>query len=249
MYKNTNITAGVLSILGGVGVIATGIGVAKETPKALERKQKAEEKKERPLTKLETLQVFVPSYKWSLTIGGSTILCILGSAVLNKRQQASLSSAVAMSTAYLNKYKDKVKDIYGKIADEEIEDAIKEDKPQELPEEVRFYDLSSAQFITRTREEVLQAEYMLNRHYILCGEATLNDWYKYMNMDPADHGDDLMWCPMGDDDEWIEFVHHQKEDKEGTYIEIEIQTEPYNIDEIYQDGNDREMDMPFNEEE
>ena len=247
MYKNTSITAGLLSVLGGVGVIATGIGVAKETPKANERILRAKEKKERELTKLETIQVLLPSYKWSLVIGGSSILCILGSAVLNKRQQASLSSAVAMSTAYLNKYKDKVKAIYGKIADEEIEDAIKEDKPRELPEEVRFYDLSSAQFITRTREEVLQAEYMLNRHYILCGEATLNDWYKYMDMDSADHGDDLMWCPMGDNDEWIEFVHHQKEDKDGIYIEIEIQTEPYNIDEIYQDGNDREIDIPFNE--
>ena len=247
MYKNTSITAGLLSVLGGVGVIATGIGVAKETPKANERLNRVKEMKERELTTIEKLQVLLPSYKWSIAIGGSSILCILGSAVLNKRQQASLSSAVAMSTTYLTKYKDKVKDIYGKIADKEIEDAINEEPEKEVSEQLRFYDLSSAQFVTRTKTEVLSAEYMLNRHYILCGEATLNDWYRYMEMDPADHGDDLMWCPLGDDDEWIEFIHHQKEDENGAYIEIEIRTEPYNIDEIYQDGNDREIDTPFNE--
>lgn len=247
MHKNTSITAGLLSVLGGVGVIATSIGVAKETPKANERLNQVKEMKERELTTIEKLQVLLPSYKWSIAIGGSSILCILGSAVLNKRQQASLSSAVAMSTTYLTKYKDKVKDIYGKIADKEIEDAINEEPKKEVSEQLRFYDLSSAQFVTRTKAEVLLAEYMLNRHYILCGEATLNDWYRYMEMDPADHGDDLMWCPLGDDDEWIEFIHHQKEDENGAYIEIEIRTEPYNIDEIYQDGNDREIDTPFNE--
>ena len=247
MHKNTSITAGLLSVLGGVGVIATSIGVAKETPKANERLNRVKEMKERELTTIEKLQVLLPSYKWSIAIGGSSILCILGSAVLNKRQQASLSSAVAMSTTYLTKYKDKVKDIYGKIADKEIEDAINEEPEKEVSEQLRFYDLSSAQFVTRTKTEVLSAEYMLNRHYILCGEATLNDWYHYMEMDPADHGDDLMWCPLGDDDEWIEFIHNQKEDENGAYIEIEIRTEPYNIDEIYQDGNDREIDTPFNE--
>mgnify|MGYP005802315235 FL=1 len=94
-----------------------------------------------------------------------------------------------------------------------------------------FYEVQSGTCVEKTLEQVLLAEYHLNRNYILNGEVTLNDWYEYLGLDKTDTGDAAIWTPMDLGDEWIDCKHKKKTTSDGrVYYEISLVTEPYYID-------------------
>lgn len=98
-----------------------------------------------------------------------------------------------------------------------------------------FYDLSSGMFFEKTLEQVLLAEYHLNRHYVMNGEVTMNDWYDNLGLTElmSEINENLIWSPLDIEDIWIDFNHHLKETQDGRkYYEIEIVSEPYHLDEI-----------------
>ena len=99
----------ILTIMGGVGVVATSVMAVKATPKALQLLDKAEQEKGEKLTKLETVKVAAPVYIPTVLIGTSTLICVFGANVLNKHKQASLASAYALIDTSFKEYKKKVK--------------------------------------------------------------------------------------------------------------------------------------------
>lgn len=249
--RNKNVSV-VLTILSGVGFIATCVAVGKATPKAMENIRKAEEQKEEELTTVEKVKAAAPAYFPSVVLGTSSLVCMVGSTILDKKTQASLSSAIAFGTNYVQKYKGKIKELFGEETAKQIEEEIAESNDmiffseswlQECSNQsdddpgtpMLFYDLSSGTYFEKTLEQVLLAEYHLNRNYILNGEATLNDWYH--NLGLHDHMDEvydnLVWSPMDEGDYWIDFHHKKKIRDDGReYYEIEIITEPYHLDEM-----------------
>lgn len=86
----------VLTCLGSVGLVATTVLSIKATPKALQLIEEAKEEKGEELTKWEKVKVAGPKYIPTVLVGVSTLVCIFGANVLNKRQQASLISAYAL---------------------------------------------------------------------------------------------------------------------------------------------------------
>lgn len=147
----------ILTCLGVVGVIGTAISVAKAAPKASILLKDAEEEKGGPLTNLEKVQIAAPVYLPSMIIGASTIICILSSNMLNKRYQASLTSAYALLDSSYREYKNKVKELYGEDADEKVTTEIAKDKSRELPKgEILFYDHNTLQYFNSTFDEVFQ---------------------------------------------------------------------------------------------
>lgn len=254
MNKPRNLSI-ILTVVSGFGMIATCVAVAKRTPKANEAIKNAEEKKGEPLTPVEKAVAVVPAYAPAAAIGVSALTCMIGSTVLNRKEQASLSSAIALSQNYISKYKGKIKELFGEELDKKVEESIHIEKPkdynftyddqydfasyQNASEDnpgtpMLFYDLSSGTFFEKTLEQVLLAEYFLNRDYILAGEVTLNDWYNYIGL--KDHMNELynnlVWAPLEEGDEWIDFSHRHKATDDGReYYEIEIITEPHHLDE------------------
>lgn len=90
-------TPTILTVVGGEGVIATTVTAAKATPKAIDILEKARNEKGEELTKLEVVKLAGPVYIPSVIIGVSTIACIAGANILNKRQQAALMSVYALA--------------------------------------------------------------------------------------------------------------------------------------------------------
>lgn len=88
-----------LSCFGAVGVIGTSALAVKATPKAL-RKIRADSRENHndpnAYTKLEAIQSAWIYYVPSVVMGAATIICIFGANILNKRQQAALTSAYAL---------------------------------------------------------------------------------------------------------------------------------------------------------
>jgi len=236
----------ILTCLGGAGVIVTSILAVKATPKALELVEKAEEEKGEELTKLETVKVAGPAYIPSILVGVSTIACIFGANTLNKHQQAALMSAYALLDSSYKEYREKLKELYGEEAHDAIVEAIAVEKAEDMyvsgsyfttgcdltadertGEKVLFYDEYSKRYFESTIEQVMNAEYHLNRNYILRGYAVLNELYEFLGLQLTDYGDIVGWAPLDEGMYWIEFNHRHVVDDDGLdYYILEMPFEP-----------------------
>lgn len=236
----------ILTCLGGVGVIVTTVTAVKATPKALRLIEEAEQKKGEKLTKWEKTKTTSSTFLPAILIGTATVSCIFGAQILNKRQQAALTSAYALLNQAYKDYRRKTVELYGKEQDEEIMNAIVIEKAEDVGvrgsylgtncdlsleesngEPQVFYDEHSGRYFESTIEQVLNAEYHLNRNYILRGYSYLNEFYEFLGIEETDYGSVLGWAPNDDGMYWIDFNHRKLESDKGkdVYI-IEMPFEP-----------------------
>ena len=199
LYLHRN-SSTILTCIGAVGVVVTAISVAHATPKATQRLKEATYDKGEELTKLEAVRVAAPVYIPSVVIGAGTIACMFGANALNKKQQASLTSAYALLNNYHKAYRDKLIELHGEEADKEIREAMARefcgyhqiglDTPDE---KVIFYDEISGESITCYEREIMDAEYHLNRNFVMRGYASLNEFYEFLGLPQTERGEELGW--------------------------------------------------------
>lgn len=126
-------SATILSFVAVAGVVATAITSANATPKAVRALDTAKlNKGEEELTKIEKVKTVLPVYLPTIITGAATVVCILGSNVLNQRTRASLSSAYAIVDQSYRDYRNKVKELYGEETDNRIIEAIAVDKAKHI---------------------------------------------------------------------------------------------------------------------
>lgn len=188
----------ILTCAGAAGAIATPIMAVKATPKAMRLIEEAKVEKGEELTKLETIQVAGPVYIPTVLVGVSTLTCIFGANMLNKRQQASLISAYTLLDSSYKDYREKVNELYGEGADREVQNEIVKDKYDEyeiedLNGKQLYYDMFSERYFEATPEQVLSAEYEINRKISTWGGAELNEFYIALDIPPVDYGNYLGW--------------------------------------------------------
>ena len=114
----------ILACVSAIGVAVTGITTAKATTKANELLLEARIEKGDELTTKEKIKIAAPVYIPAVLIGVSTIACVLGGAVLSKRQQTALTSAYVLLDTSYKEYRKKVKELYGDDADNKVKEAI-----------------------------------------------------------------------------------------------------------------------------
>ena len=183
---------------------------AKATPGALRLIDKAKKEKDEPLSKRDVVRVVAPAYIPAIIMGASTIACIFGANVLNKRQQASIASAYMLLDRSHKRYKAKLAELYGEDADRKITHEIAKDgytrsdiAIEDHGEKRLFYDSMAHRYFECSMETILQAEYEMNRDISLYGRASINDFYRYIGIPKIEAGDTVGWC------EWIDFVHEK----------------------------------------
>ena len=87
----------ILTVLGIVGVVGTAVTAVRATPKAMRLiKAKKDELETDKLTPVELVQTTWKCYIPSVLVGVGTVACIIGIGVMDKRNQAALTSAYAM---------------------------------------------------------------------------------------------------------------------------------------------------------
>lgn len=218
------------TILTGFGVVGVGgtiITTAVATHKAAKRIDAATEAKGEALTKTELVMTAAPVYIPVVLVAGSTIACIFGANVLNKRQQASLISAYALLDNTHKEYRGKLKELYGEEADIKIQDAIAKAKRDDdmcayapglqgatrSEEKVLFYEPIRGEYFEASMNDVLNAEYHLNRNFALRGCASLNEFYDFLGLEKTDFGDAIGWSSNdfleGGLTPWIDFDHRR----------------------------------------
>lgn len=213
-----------LTCVGAVGVVATAVVTARATVKAVHILEEAEEDHE--LSKKEKFMAVAPSYIPAVVLGASTLACIFGANVLNQKYQASLMSAYALVNSSYNDYKRKLKELYGEDAHTKIVDELAIEKADKIyiradsfiggsylaidgenAEKKLFYDEFSKRYFEASVEQVLSAEYHLNRNYILRGSACVNEFYEFLGIASIDGGDALGW-DICSEIFWVDFDHH-----------------------------------------
>lgn len=235
----TRNTSTILTCLGGAGVIATSLIAVKATPKALRLIDKAKKDKGRELTKWEKTKTITPSYIPAFIVGAATISSIFGASNLSKRQQASLMSLCALLSNFYKDYKNKLKELYGEEAHYNIMNAIAIERAEDVyinssylgsrcnlateensSEPVLFYDEYSERFFESSIEQVITAEYHLNRNYILRGSSVLNELYDFLGLEQTEYGSTIGWAPLDDGMYWIDFNHRKSVAEDGTEFYI-----------------------------
>lgn len=211
----------ILTVVGSAGVIVTSVLAVKATPKAL--KLIEEEKQSRTtaktiyadnekylipyypeLTKLEIVKVAWKPYIPAVISGVSTIACIFGANMLNRRNQAALMSAYALLDNTYREYREKTKELYpeenSNIEHEIIKSKFDQDMDIDLDDgKEQFFDFQSMRWFRSTREEVEQAAELLNKKLAMDGHACLNDFYDILGVGHTPYGYQLGWSIMYND--------------------------------------------------
>lgn len=221
----------VLSCFGAAGVIGTSVLAVKATPKAL-RKIRSDSRYAHndpdAYTKLEAFQSAWFYYVPSVVMGAATIVCIFGANILNRHQQAAITSAYALLNDAYQDYKNKLKELYGEDAHRKIMEAIAVEKANDVyiastglvegssldfdehdPDDNRlFYDTYSKRYFESSINRVLQAEYYLNRDFAIGGYRSVNDFYEFLGIAPINEGDEIGW-DIATGLAWIDFNHYK----------------------------------------
>lgn len=221
----------ILTVLGLAGFAATVVMTAKVSPKVDEKLKEAEKEKGEKLDPIEVVKTAAPDYIPVVVVGGATVGCIIGVAMLDRKQQATIMSAYAMLERGYSRYKNKVKEICGVDAEKEVREAIfKEDikekkKPIKKPEQMEgddicvFYEGTYNEFFERSFIEVLDAEYQLNRSLALNGYVSLADFYDLLGLERTPASEALGWNQdMGFETgvcTWVDFTHDIMETDDG----------------------------------
>lgn len=262
----------ILTCLGAGGVIATVILAVRATPKAMDKIQtaqidkgeeilngdcKGEVKKnddgsyEMPsLTAFETVQVCWKEYVPTVAVCVGSLACIFGASALSRKQQAALASAYTALASSLEAYRDKVKMLCGPGTDEMIEKTMEQEKrdfEDDRPpwdEGQTFYLEGYPQFFERTMEQILKAEYELNRYFVLKGSATFNEFLQILDLPPVKDGDKNGWDEYIGETQygyrWIDFNHryYLTEDK-MMVCAIDMPFAPHALDDPEYNGEDK----------
>ena len=208
----------ILTCVGAVGVVATSVMAVKATPKAIKLLEEAKEQKGEDLTKFEKVKTAAPAYIPAVATGAATIACIFSAEILNKRQQAALTSAYALLNQSYKEYKNKVDELYGEEAGEKVRAEIAKDKYEEADVEVHdgkqlFYDFYSGRYFESTLEHVQWAEYEINRSVSVHGGASVNEFYNYVGLAELDEYDEIGWSAAQMWEaywhNWVEFDHEK----------------------------------------
>jgi len=199
----------ILTCISAVGVLVTTVLAVKSTPKAVELIKRDSrinhDGDPYAFTKKEVVQSCWKCYIPTTVIGLSTILCIFGANVLNKRSQASLVSAYSLLNESYQKYRKAAKKVYGEDADSKISaQAAKDiyvsadgyhtyDPNIDESEKILFFDNYSGRYFTSTMASVINAQYHFNRNLALRGDAYLNEFYTFLGIEPIDRGEVFGW--------------------------------------------------------
>ena len=184
----------ILTCAGALGVIITSVSAVKATPKAMRVLEEAEKEKGEGLTRLEKIKTAGPAYIPSIVIGASTISCIFGANVINKRHQAALVTLYSLLDSTYKEYRAKVKETLGEDTDKRIITAIAKDRydKQEHTEllegKQRFMDFYSVHFFDSTMDELEGAVRAVNDILNTRGYVFLGDWHNALGV-PCGEGD------------------------------------------------------------
>ena len=177
------------------------------------------------------------------SIVAATYILIIYNYITNKKIQTSLVMAAVSSRELLENYRIRVREEKGEKEEEYIYAKSVEETsivPMVLdPSKKLFLEPISMQFFEATVEDVVLAEYELNRLFRLRGEVSFNDWLAILGIETREDCDMYGWSEYAEPVygySWVDFVHSPHITNDGKeYLMI---TYPFLPHYDYQDPYD-----------
>ena len=165
-YKARKASSIILGLLSAGGTVLTAILVAKETPKALEKIKEIKEKN-KDAKKFDIIKALIPIYWPAGLMCLGTMASTTISQVISMKTEASLIATSTMLSQGWNRYKGKVKDIFGIEGDKMITNSIasedyKKKNPKPIKTEMLFWEEHSG-FFSCKKEALIGAMLDLNQ--------------------------------------------------------------------------------------
>lgn len=203
----------ILTIGGGVGVIATAIMTGRATLIASKKLEELEYTSDHVPTRKEQAKVVVPRYIPPAIICAGTVACIFGAHNMHIQKQAALAAAYAFANTRFEEYQEKVLEEYGTNRESEIKDKVAQKRIAKNPPrkdglnvirtkygDILFMDSFTARYFYSSYEAVERAKIEVTRiaQRDMC--ASLNDFYDALDIPKCDVGDLLGWniCDIND---------------------------------------------------
>ena len=181
----------ICGVLVSAGVVATAVLSAKGALKA------ETVLNDKDLSTKDKIKAAAPMFIPAGLSGLATLGFIFAANVLGEKQRA------AVAAGFLPAYKA----YQERLSFKENE----EDDESDFGEALTFYEPVSKRYFKRTMDEVLEAEYHLNRNFILRGYAPLNEFYEFLGLEKTKDGEKLGWSQEVGGTfygyEWIDFYH------------------------------------------
>ena len=166
----------ICACIASVGVTVTAVLSAKGALKA----EKVLSDKELPFK--EKVKAAAPAFVPAGVTGIVTTGLIFVANILGAKQQAAI---VAGTATIYKSLQERINARYGWNSEH-----AKPEGP------VTFYEPLSTRYFERTINEVLEAEYHLNRNFILRGEVSLNEFYEFLGLEKTDDGNKYGWSQI-----------------------------------------------------
>lgn len=231
----------VIPWLGIFGTVSIGVMSGLATRKVINEIMIEENINDERLTTREKLKIAIPAFIPTVLVCGGTILCIVESSKLSKKQHQSLVNAYGLVSLAFREYRGKVIQIYGAKADRDIQDAIVATNAQfhlinpDVPDEPKpFYEPVTRRTIMMRERDLISAEYHFNRNFILgYGAANFNQWLEFLGIETDPKFDYIGWDPSTGIS-WVDFQHREVTDELGRkcYV-IDYVFDPELMDESY----------------
>lgn len=260
-YKTQNILLTTLNC--GLTMVSVGLAIH-DTVKAMDvisemKQELAVEDKE--LSKKDmvkgTVKCYIPTIIATSLAVGTTIAV----GARNSRIQAFLASSAALYMTQYERYRKHAIEELGEEKDKEIIDKVAEDqyilqkekiaREKTNVDDTLFFDDHSGRFFWSNKEDVLSAEYELNRYYSLNGEAELGIFYQGLGLAPTPLSQYIGWEPYAGEVyygyRWVDFEHFKKKlDNGQEYYVIHFTFKPHALDE-YCEEKIKELGYDVNE--
>lgn len=221
----------ILTIGATVGIGATAYFTHKATKAEILLQNEGKMTDLEPIEKIET---YTRLY-WPAVIAGiGSISCLWYAHIIDKRREANLLTAyMAMGQAF-EKYRETVKmnvdnETYCKIEEEykaEIASGM-----MTTDDQILFFEPHYGKFFNASMNDVLQAEYEVNREMALSGASSFSTFLDSLGLYPVVGSDQIGWSldagmafyGYG----WIEFIHEKGRTDDGLeYYYIKMPFEP-----------------------
>lgn len=205
----------ILTLAAEASTIYAVVSAVQATPKALENV-----KENNAQTKLEIARAAWENYIPTAVALSISLTCVFGAHVFNQKQQKSIIGAYLLLEQSYKEYHQKIVELQGHEFDDKIKTEVAKEKftksqiiksDNDSSCDDLFYDEYSGRYFNSTVENVLLAEYHFNRNFILCGSASLNEFYEFLGIPPVTGGELLGWDlyegPVNYGYSWVDFDH------------------------------------------
>jgi uncharacterized protein DUF6353 len=201
----------ILTSIGVVGAITTAYLAGKASWEAsdiirlkeaddLERNELIVDPREIMIDRLKLVwRLYIPA----VTMGATTVVCIIGANRIGSRRAASAAAAFSIGEKAFEEYKAKVVEKIGERKNEQIHDEIAQDRVDEtyfegikmvgLDKGEICYDMFGGQYFLSTVEDMRSAENSLNATILHNGYASLADFYRLLGIDVPVFSESIGW--------------------------------------------------------